>query len=263
MEPAVWQHDVQLWNDQVMLGLRGPARGDDPAKNQIENWGAGALVLLEVLRLPVLRIQHSWSSIFPRGAFGSSPSPEAAGWGRPQEQVRGPVRVAAVCQQRAARWKMPNGSTAEVDVEHRVWLYERGASVCFEEAIVARDAVKPMELQYECGLSAGEAAGDQIWYAKAGQPQSFSLTEAQIKESRGGKIILNETVLEPWIAGYWPTLKKGYAFFLDTGEATQGEVRSVSCYVRSGTVLRYGRVLGALPAGQSLFNGSGWSAARW
>jgi len=252
MEPAAWQHDIQIWNDRVMLGLRGPARGEDPTKNQIENWGAGALVLLEVLRLPALRIQHSWSSIFPRGAFGSSPSPEAAGWGLPQEMVRGPVRVAAVCRQRAASWKIHNGSTAKVDVEHRVWLYERGAIVCFEEEIVARDAVKPVQVQYECGLNSGEAAGDQVWYAKGGKPRSFSPTEDQIEEAKRGKIILNEADMDPWMAGYWPNLKKGYAFFLDTGEAANGEVRGVSCYVRSGTTLRYSRAIEALPAGQSL-----------
>lgn len=252
MEPAGWQHDIQLWNDLVMAGLRGPARGDDPTKNQIDNWGAGSVVRLEVMRIPILRIQQSWGSIFPRGAWGSSPSREAAAWQRPQELLRGPVRVAAVCRQHDAGWKTRGGSAARVDVEHRLWLYEHGATLCFDEEIFAHDAIGPMQLRYDCELGAGQAVGTQLWYSRGGKPQSFSPTEDQVQQSKRGRIVLSQSEMDPWMAGYWPDLKKGYAYFLDAGEGGGRELRQASCYVRGGAVLRYQRTIDTLPAGRSL-----------
>ena len=252
MEPGAWQHDVQLWNDQAMVGMRGPARGQDPTKNQIDNWGAGALVLLEVYRVPVLRIQSGWSSILPRGAFGARPSTEAAGWSLPRRLVQGPVRVAAACEQRGAERKLKGRALGKIDVEHRVWLYERGAYVCFEEIITARDPAKPMDLRYECGIGFGDEVGEQVWYSEAGEARTFSPTADQIAEAKRGKIVLNKHNLDPWMAGYSPKLKKGYAILLDTGEAGSDEKRNVSCYARTNTVLRYRRSIKTVAAGQTV-----------
>ena len=261
MVPAAWQHDIQLWNDQCLVGMRGPARGADPSKNQIENWGAGVLVQLRVYRLPVLNIGGSWSSVFPRGAFGSQPSAAAAGWERPRALVRGPVRVAAHTWQRNAavplspRRGAPKGTptpTVKADVEHRVWLYERGAYVCFDEIITPRGPAKMLPLRYEAGLGFGRRVGDEIWYSAKGEPQSFAPTQQQIDQAGQGKIVFQRAGFDPWMAGYDPERKTGYAFIVDTGEAGDADDCGASAYARTSTTLRYRRTVKSAGAGKAI-----------
>ena len=260
MEPGVWQHDIQLWSDQCLVGMRGRARGQDPSRNQKENWGAGALVLLRVYRLPVINIGRAWSSIFPLGAFGSNPSPEAERWECPRAMVRGPVRVAANCFQRQAKMKptvrrgrdkAKGPPPIKVDVEHRVWLYERGAYVCFEEIITPHAPTPAMTLKYQCGFSFGKASGEEIWYSEVNKPARFVPTEAQISEAKKGKIVFQKGGLDPWMAGFSATLGKGHAVLADTGESGDDE-RQASCFSRTYTTFRYRRTTGPKQPGRPI-----------
>ncbi len=250
MEPELLQHDIQLWNDDCRVGLRGPARGEDPSKNQIENWGAGALVLCDVLRLPVTNIHSAWAAIFPLGTVACRPCPDAARWERPRILARGPVRVAAACSLRGAEFRVEGQPAAKVDVEHRVWLYDRGALVCFEEEITPAEPLRRMALHYEAGLPFGRLAGDTLHYAAQGGLHGFAPTPEQIAEGEKGKVVMQASGMDPWMAGASGTAKRGYALLLDTGEATPGDACATSFFSRTTATLRYSRTCSDVGAGR-------------
>lgn len=244
MEPEIYQHDFQMWNDYVFLGLRGPARGYDSTKNCMENWGAGCLVWLDFFRKPVLHFRNSWSSIFPLGAICSSPGPDAASWQHPKLVLAGPVRVAAGTSLSAATVKTSSGQF-KVDVQHLVWLYEKPALVCFEELISLVEEGKNFQQEFSFGFSFSGQAGEFLWYSQKGKTFVFTPDTESLRRAEEGKIIASCSDLEDWFAFYSSQEKTGYAFFLEP--AGPEEKRQNDFYSRKHGTYRCRRFFSSLP----------------
>ncbi len=244
MDPEIYQHDFQMWNDDVFLGLRGPARGHDSTRNSMENWGAGCLVWLDFFRKPVLHFRHSWSSIFPLGAICSSPGPDASGWQHPQLVAAGPVRVAAGTSLSAATVKTSSGEF-KVDVQHLVWLYEKPAIVCFEEFILPVEEGKNFRQEFSFGFSFSGQAGEFLWYSQKGKSFAFTPEAESLRLAEEGKIIASCSDLEDWFAFYSSQEKTGYAYFLKPAE--QEEKRQNDFYSRKYGSYRCRRFFSSLP----------------
>ena len=251
LEPAAFQHDFQLWNDRCLMGMRGPARSTEPTKNSIDNWGCGGVVLLEMFHRPVIRIGSSWASIFPRGAVASSPCADAARWSRPQLLVQGPVRVGARTMLTGGRLTAKIGGGA--DVEHRAWLYDAGALVCFEEILVLTEDASDLALNYEQDLFFGDTPGDRIWCMKAGVPLEYTATEDTIREARDkSKIVFQSAEFNPWLAGHSLRDGKGWALLPDAGALCPGEKRATVMFTRTGGCFRFQRTIPQLAKGTRL-----------
>jgi len=250
MEPAHLHHDIQLWNDRCRLGMRGPARGEDPTKNEIHNWGAGALTLMELNRHAALNINGSWTSIFPLGAVACSPSADGARWERPEAVARGPVRVGARTQLTEATVATGKDANAKVNVEHRVWLYDRGACVLFEESIQARSLVALLEMNFGHPFVLGSDRGDRFWYSEKDALKVFQPTAEQAAEAEKGKVVFSDSGFDPWMAAYSTRLKTGYAVVLDSGASLDGEQRIPNFYWRTHAYFRFNQQWKNLSPGQ-------------
>ncbi|MCM8770179.1 MAG: hypothetical protein NC911_11060 [Candidatus Omnitrophica bacterium] len=250
MEPSVFQHDLQMWNDQVIVGLRGPARGADPSKNSIENWGAGSLVWLDVFRSPVLHFRGSWSSIFPLGAIACRPGQEANRWVKPWVLVRGPVRLAGATRLDGTKVKTDSGEI-KLDVFHRVWLFDKGAMVCFEEFLSPHEEVKNFRQEFAFGFQLTGVGQEVLYYSQPGTLKSFSGQAEDLQAARENKIIATASGLEDWFACYSLKEKTGYAYFL--GKAQPGEKRENSFYTRIHGAFRSSRSF-SLRKGEPMVN---------
>ncbi|HEY3415281.1 MAG TPA: hypothetical protein VGM23_00225, partial [Armatimonadota bacterium] len=240
LEPLTFQHDIQLWNDRCLLGLRGPARGADPTKNEAVNWGAGALVLFEIDQQPIVR--GGWTNMVPLGAIACHPGLDAARWEAPRIAVHGPVRVCASTRLTDAEITAANQPAGKVDVEHRVWLYRGGAYICFEELIRAKTPIKQLMLRYEKGFSLGDKGDMPVWYSLKGTPTSYLPTPEQFAEGKKGTIIFQNADFDSWLAEYSPETHNGYLVMLDTGAARPvGDAIRMSCYARSSLIARFDR----------------------
>jgi hypothetical protein len=162
--------------------------------------------------------------------------------------ARGPVRVAANVFLQEAEFKVQNQPSLAVDVEHRVWLFERGAYVCFEEIITPRGQAAMLPLNYEHTFGIRSEDGNRFWYAEKGKLKDWSPTPEHAADGKQGKTVFQASGFDPWMGGYAGALKKGYTVFLDAGEATEGEERAVNCYARTAPVLRYSRKVKSLAA---------------
>ena len=243
MDPDIFQHDLQLWNDNVFLGLKGPARGTDPARNSLENWGAGCLVMMDFFRKPGLHIRGAWSSIFPLGAIAGQPGPDANRWQRPTPLVSGPVRISALTSLSGAAVKTAS-EEIKMDLVHRVWLYQQGALVCFEEFLSPAQEVKNFRQEFSFGFQFSRPEAETIWYGQAGSCRSFTPDAQGLQAAAENKIIASASGLEDWFAWYCPGEKSGYGYFLD--KAWPGEKRENNFYTRNYGAFRSSRLFPVL-----------------
>lgn len=261
MEASAWGHDLQLWNDQCLMGMRGPNRGQPPTANLKDNWGGGALILLNMFQRPVLG--KSWVAPFPRGAVASTPCADAARWELPRPMVRGPVRMGVRTFLRDATIPIGKDKSVCVDVEHRAWLYDQGAVLCFEEILTPKTGAEKLLMAYEFDMNFSTAKGGRFWSSKGGDILTFwPKPDGETTPPRKDGVIFQTVGFDPWMAGHDTEGRWGYAVFADAPTPEPGETREVSTYGRDDAKFRFRRTIGKVtPDGKIVqrFWMAGWN----
>lgn len=237
MDPDMQEDDIQIWNDRIMLGMKGPSRGKDPVKNQLDNWGSGAVTLFEIDHFPIIKIHSGWGWRFPGGALGSSPDIQALRWQRPKILFKGPVRIAAATTLEDYEIEKP---TAKMDIHNRVWLYEKGSWVCFDQILIPESTPFTLSTSYTNILQFGTQQGEKVWYSKNSELLSCSIDKNNIEEAMTGKkIVFRDSGIDNWMAGYSVDGKKpSHGFFIEPAEHKDIK-QSFSFYSRNNFIFVY------------------------
>lgn len=202
MDSDILLHDIQLWNDSLLLGVKGPSRGIDPTKNQIENWGMGSLILFYFNREPIINIHNAWTWYFPSNSIGSRPSEYGKNWSLPKILFKGPVRISSIVFLK---------NYMDMDVYNKIYLFEKGNWVCFQQIIYPK--IIPFKFSNIYTLTFNYGEKDNIFYSKGGKILNFKSDKENFEIGKTGKIIFQEKDIDGWIS---VISKDGlsYAFFL-------------------------------------------------
>lgn len=242
VEPNAFKGDLMMHHRRCLVAVQGPARHEDPTKNVSENWGGGSIVYCEIDRFPVVR--GGWTNLLPNGGVSTRPSKAAACWTIPETLVNGPVRTGLVTLNPEAELSPKNAVTCRA--ERRIWLYETGAWVAFDEFLSIPKNSGKYDFRYEIRLCFGDHPGDRISYSVNGSLATFSPTEELLRQAREeNKIIFSKANLAPWMAGWSKEHRNGYAVIAIPREMVKGEKQQTSCYCRKETYFRLSRTFSA------------------
>lgn len=248
VEPEAFLGDIQFHNRVAFVGMKGPGTGADLTKNAAENWGNGAVTFADLYHRRLLG--GGWASLFPRGAFFDGPGTEIAKWSLPRAISRGPVRVGATCTLPEATIALPDNQTARVRVDHRAWLWDRGAIVFFEERWTPLDPIAKLRLGYTYGWNLKPDGTDRVFYSVKGESQVYQPTADQLQHGTGLRF---SVPTDPWMAKYSPSDKFLTAVLLDEGEPRAGDLREGSSYGYADINLRHYDTLNNLAANETIY----------
>ena len=248
VEPDAFLGDIQFHNREAFVGMKGPGTGADLTKNAAENWGNGVVTFMDLYHRRLLG--GGWASIFPQGALFCSPGTEIAKWQTPRAIARGPVRAGASCLLPEATLSLPNDQTARVRVEHRTWLWDRGAIVFLEERFTPLDPIASLRRGYSCGWNLNPGGTDRIFYSVKGESRLYQPTAEQLQQGTG--LRFNQPT-DPWMVKYSPSDRFLTGALLDEGEPRAGDLREGSSYGYADVTLRHYDTLNNLAANETLY----------
>lgn len=248
VEPGPFTSDVQMHNRAVLMGMKGPATGEDPTKNESANHGNGLITFLDFYHHRI--ISGGWGSNFPQGAFFGGPSSESKKWSAPRQICWGPVRCGASVTMAEGNVTVAPNQTARLKLEHRAFLFDRGAWVLFEEIFTPLEPIAKLSTGFACGFSLNPNGTDRFWYTEKGQPKFYQPDPALIAEGAAGKVIWGGA--DSWVSKYTPTDKMLYTAVLNEGEPLPGETRQPTSYGRNHVTLRLTDTYTNLAQGQAV-----------
>jgi len=221
--PSSLESDIQLHNRAVFMGLRGPSRANDPTQANALNHGTGSLTFLDMYGQRLAG--GDWGRKFPRGALFWQPGTEIKKWGLPHPLAQGPVRSGAKVIMDEGQVPIGEGQTARVRVEHRAWLFERGAFVLFEEFITPLEPIARLPLDFSCFFNLGLEGQNSVWTSVKGQVEGCTPSAEQLAQGLEGMKFFTGTV-EAWMARYQPASHVLDATLYMGAIRRQGDVRS-------------------------------------
>lgn len=249
--PTETLSDLQFHNRQVFMGLRGPSRGPEPTQASNDTHGAGTLTFLYMYHERLAG--GDWGRKFPRGALFWQPGPEIKKWGFPRPIAQGPVRCGASVTLDEGNLPIGGDQTARVRVEHRVWLFDRGAVVLFEEFITPLEPIARLSLEFSCPFSLGPQGEDTVWSSVGGQAASCRPAAEQLTRGLDGLRPFSG-VNDAWMARQQPARR-----FLDAtvyvGATRQAEDQQSAGSRGQGqsVVLVAGETVTNIAAGETLY----------
>jgi len=230
MDSDIFGHDIQIWNDKILLGIKGPSRGIDPEKNQIENWGMGSIILFYFNRNPIINIHYSWTGYFPANSIGSRPGNYGKNWSLPDVLFKGPVRISSITFLKDYQYE-----TNKMDVYNKIYWYEKGDWICFEQIIIPEEIPFNFSNLYTLFFKYCDTENDNVFYSKEGKILNFKMDGKQLENSKKEEIIFQDKNIDGWISGISGN-KPSYAFFIPYLSELQEIKTNYSFYITKNYV---------------------------
>ena len=226
MDADVLGHDIQLWNDKFLLGIKGPSRGIDPEKNQFENWGMGSIILFYYNRKPIINIHSSWTWYFPSNSIASRPGNHGKNWSLPEILFKGPIRVSSITFLKDYQY-----GANKIDVYNKTYLYEKGNWVCFEQIIIPEEIPFNFSNLYNFAFEY-DIKNDNIFYSKGNKILNFKTERNQLEDSKKGEIIFQDRNIDGWISIISEN-KPSYSIFIPFPNELKEAKTDYSFYIKN------------------------------
>ena len=251
VEPTAFLGDVQFHNRACLIGMKGPGTGEDPTKNDAANHGNGAVTFVDFFHHGIIR--GGWGSYFPQGGLFAGPGTEIKKWQLPRQIAWGPVRCGASVVMPEGNLPLGQDQTARVKVEHRTWLYDRGAWVMFEEIFTPLEPIARLGRSFNVGFALDPAGTYKNWSSIEGEPFFAQPTAEEIAEAAETNKIIWGGNTDDWLSQYRPADRLLLSAVINQGQPLPGETRQGTSYGRTNLNLRNSLVFTNLAANQPIY----------